>query len=41
MCLYALPKHNQTPHSSITVLEWMDAFKLHMKIQNIGKFYWF
>lgn len=33
----AFLEHNQTSHTTISILKWMDTFKLHMKIQNIVK----
>ena len=30
-----LLKHDESPHSPISILEWMDGLKPDMKIQNI------
>lgn len=33
----AFLEHNQSSHTTIAILKWMNTFKLHMKIQNIVK----
>ena len=33
----AFLEHNQTSHTTISILKWMDMFEFHMKIQNIVK----